>query len=300
MMPLMLCKLAGLITAMLLMAGEGRADLWKCTQRDGSVLFRDGRGPGCQQVGTLPELQSTRLPIASGRAEDNPAQSAAQEVSTPPKAVTQPVSSRLFSPVSRTIPSLYYNSLSSAAQGRGWSLAQKGDIAIVQIDVSYLPAGNGPLVTTDHHFLGEMRSAFAAAVLASAKAVRYDPRYLRAQMTMPTGSILHARDKVDGPSAGIAFAVAVTSALLGDPLRTDICMSGTIEPDLRVGRVGALEHKIDGCHRLPNFQELLVPAGQSTFALTEKGVARSIKVTEVATLAEAYEITTGQSLRPAQ
>ena len=100
-------------------------------------------------------------------------------------------------------------------------------------------------------------------------------------------------------SAGAAWAVAVAAALLGDPVRTDVCISGTIDTNLVVGPVGGLEHKIEGCHMMRNIREMLLPAGQNTFAITDKGMARSIKVTEVGTLAEAYEIMTGRPLRSA-
>jgi predicted S18 family serine protease len=77
-------------------------------------------------------------------------------------------------------------------------------------------------------------------------------------------------------------------------------MSGTMGLDLKVGPVGGLEHKIDGCHMLRNFRELLLPAGQSTFAIKDKGLSRSIKVTEVSTLDEAYQIATGRDIRAFQ
>ena len=66
------------------------------------------------------------------------------------------------------------------------------------------------------------------------------------------------------------------------------------------GPVGGLEYKIEGCHMLRDFRELLLPAGQNTFTIKDKGLSRSIKVTEVATLAEAYQITTGRELRAFQ
>jgi predicted S18 family serine protease len=94
--------------------------------------------------------------------------------------------------------------------------------------------------------------------------------------------------------------VAVASVILGDELRQDLCFSGTINEDLSIGPVEGLEQKIDGCRLLRRFRELMVPAGQKTFALVERGMAQSIVVTEVSTLAEAYEIATGQPLRPAQ
>jgi predicted ATP-dependent protease len=186
-------------------------------------------------------------------------------------------------------------------RAKGWNIPNKGDIQILQVNVSYRPAGNGPALTTDHHFMEGARQALAVAVMAAARATQYDPRFLTVHLTMPmVAGSFHTGTRVDGPSAGAAWAVAVTSALLGDPLRSDVCFSGTIDENLVVGPVGGLEHKIEGCHLFPQFHELLLPAGQQTFAITDKGMARSIKVTEVSTLAEAYEVVTGQPLRPAQ
>jgi ATP-dependent Lon protease len=211
------------------------------------------------------------------------------------------LSSRPFAPASRSIPALSYRDLSSGMRAKGWNIPNKGDIQILQVDVSYRSAGNGPSLTTDHHFMEGSRQALAVAVMAAAEATQYDPRFLTVHLTMPmVAGSFHTGTRVDGPSAGAAWAVAVTSALLGDPLRSDVCFSGTIDKNLVIGPVGGLEHKIEGCHLFPQFHELLLPAGQQTFAITDKGMARSIKVTEVSTLAEAYEVVTGQPLRPAQ
>lgn len=273
------------------------AGLWKCVQDDGTVLFSDGGGAGCREMNALPELQSARTSTERGRVE--PQAKIENVAPAVPKRTTQALSSSPFASATRTIPSLSYHDLPASMRARGWSLPNKGDITIVQFEVAHLPGGNGPQISTDAHFKGEARSALGTAVLAAAKASRYDPRFLQVRMTMPIGSIFMAGVRVDGPSAGVAWAVAVASALLGDSLRPDVCLSGTMDMQLRVGWVGGLEHKIEGCHILPNFREMLLPAGQNTFAITDKGMARSIRVREVATLAEAYEITTGQPLRPA-
>ncbi len=273
------------------------AELWRCTQADGVVLFRDSGGAGCREMNALPELQSARTPTLSG-ANESPLKNESL-VPALPKRVMQPLSSYPFVATIRVIPSLSYHDLPAHMRAQGWSMPNKGDIMMVQFEIAHLPTGNGPQLSTDEHFKGEARRALSTAVLAAAKATRYDPRFLQVRMTMPTGSILHAGLRVDGPSAGAAWTVAVTSAILGDPLRSDVCLSGTIDLHLLVGWVGGLEHKIEGCHILPSFHEMLLPAGQNTFAITDKGMARSIKVTEVGTLAEAYEIMTGHPLRPA-
>ena len=282
------------------LAGEQTvgAGVWRCPQADGTVRFSDAGGPGCKEMSGLAEVPSVKRPGGLEALESPPAPSPGAPAHAVPSRPHSALSAKPFAPSGRTIPTLYYTNTSADLQAKGFTLANKGDIAMVQIDVSFLPQGNGPVIATDHHFLGEAREALGHAALAAANAVRYDPRYLSVRMTMPMESILHAQERVDGPSAGVAFAVAITAALLGDMVRTDVCMSGTILPDMRVGPVGGLEDKIDGCHRLPNFHELLLPTGQNTFAITQKGLARSMKVTEVATLAEAYELATGQLLRP--
>ncbi|ULA63484.1 MAG: Lon proteolytic domain-containing protein [Nitrospira sp.] len=279
-----------------MLADQSLANLWKCKQADGNILFSDRGGAGCQEVGSLPALQTAptqtvTAPLESRKTRDEVPQTSIRKIS-------RPLSSRPFEPSSRTVPNLYVTRMAPDLAAKGWHRPNQGDIALVQIDLEHWDAGNGPYLGTDHHFRNVPRQTFVVAVLAAAKAVDYDPRFVRAQLTMPVGSLLHAGEQIDGPSAGAAWAVAVAAALLGDPVRTDVCISGTIDMNLVIGPVGGLEHKIEGCHMMRTIHEMLLPAGQNTFAITDKGMARSIKVTEVRTLADAYEIMTGRSLRP--
>ncbi len=287
----------GVVSASLLLPDGSHADLWKCKQADGTILFSDRGGAGCQEVNSLPALQTA--PVQAAPAPIEPVKKRDEAAPAPVRKISQPLSTRPFEPSSRTVPNLYVTRMAPALAAKGWSRPNQGDIALVQIDLAHWAAGNGPYLGTDHHFRSVPRQTFAVAVFAAAKAVNYDPRFLQVQLTMPVGSILHAGEQIDGPSAGAAWAVAVAAALLGDPVRTDVCISGTIDTNLVVGPVGGLEHKIEGCHMMRNIREMLLPAGQNTFAITDKGMARSIKVTEVGTLAEAYEIMTGRPLRSA-
>jgi hypothetical protein len=51
------------------------------------------------------------------------------------------------------------------------------------------------------------------------------------------------QNKVDGPSAGGAMAVALRAALLGKPIRQDVVMTGTISQGGRIGDVGGVIEK---------------------------------------------------------
>jgi predicted S18 family serine protease len=136
--------------------------------------------------------------------------------------------------------------------------------------------------------------SFQTAVLAAAQAVGYPAEYIEANINVlraPSGAI-------DGPSASGIFAVSIAAAILGDTLRSEVCMTGTIAPDLAIGAVGRVTEKIVGCAEA-KAQEMIIPRGLDSFELTTKALGYNITVTEVSTLAEAYERVTGKPLRSA-
>jgi hypothetical protein len=276
---------------------QAQEELFRCKQADGSIKFSDHGGPGCRKGEYKADVQVLeREPSSSEPADafsNQPDAGLAPAPAAKPRKSSQP-----FPAATRSIPSLAVRDLPPQLKAQHMSIPNKGEITIVQLAVSHLPAGNGPKFSADAHFQGEARLALDAAAYAAAKAVQYDPKYLNVELTLPVGFSMLQGVRVDGPSAGVAWTVAIASAILGDPLRSDVCLSGTMGPDLKVGPVGGLEHKIEGCHMMRDFRELLLPAGQNTFAIKDKGLSRSIKVTEVSTLAEAYQIVTGRDLRP--
>jgi hypothetical protein len=292
----------GLVLSGPLLASS-QEELFRCKQKDGTIAFSDHGGPGCRKgefkgdIQVLERDATPRTPATTPPAASRSAEAVPIPVPARPERT---LSAQPFSSVTRSVPSLAVRDLPPQFKARGMSIPNKGDITMVQLAVSHLPAGNGPRFSADAHFQGDARAALDAAARAAAKAVQYDSRYLQVVLTLPVGFTLLQGVQVDGPSAGVAWTVAIVSAILGDPLRSDVCLSGTMGLDLKVGWVGGLEHKIEGCHMMREFRELLLPAGQNSFTITDKGMARSIKVTEVATLAEAYQIATGRELRAFQ
>lgn len=278
---------------------QAQTELFRCTQPDGSIKFSDQGGPGCRRGEFKADVQRIdREPPPAPPAAPAPDRPSAPPIA--PTNVAPKKSSQPFAAATRSIPSLAVSDLPPELKAKGMSIPNKGDITLVQLAVSHLPAGDGPKFSADAHFRGDARTALDMAAYAAARAVQYDPKYLKVELTLPVAFSALQGVQVDGPSAGVAWTVAIVSAILGDPLRSDVCLSGIMGLDGKVGPVGGLEHKIEGCHMMRNFRELLLPAGQNTFAITDKGTSRSIKVTEVATLAEAYQIVTGQELRTVQ
>lgn len=77
---------------------------------------------------------------------------------------------------------------------------------------------------------------------------------------------------VGGPSAGAALTIATISAILKKPVRKDVVITGTIEENGLIGRVGGVLEK--GIAAAKNNAKLfLVPRGQAKIVAYEKKVS---------------------------
>lgn len=66
---------------------------------------------------------------------------------------------------------------------------------------------------------------------------------------------------VEGPSAGAALAVATVAAIENKKLPSDVMITGTIDPDGTIGRVGGIAEKAK-IAKLAGVKTFLVPEGQ--------------------------------------
>jgi predicted S18 family serine protease len=97
----------------------------------------------------------------------------------------------------------------------------------------------------------------------------------------------------EGTSASSAVAVGILAAWRGDSIKSDVALTGKIMPDGQIEPVGALLVKIETAARA-QFKTILVPRGQLDQADWDPQLATrwNIKVIEVATLEEAYQLMT--------
>jgi hypothetical protein len=262
----------------------GLAETWVCSRAGQSDLYTDREYPGCRQLGEAKTYSPLQISPSSRP--------------THPMVIRPPVSGTV-TPHSPSPPHsrkpLPFAEVSMPLPVLGVTQAKTGFITgawaglVAQLIVAYKADGKGPEVIPDSNMMPVSVHSLWTAVAAASKAVGYDPRYLSVRLLVPM--------PMDGPSAGGIFAVGIAAALLGDSIRQDVCMSGTIEPDLEIRPVGGLVDKMGACRDLRK-TTMIVPDGLDNSHLSFTGAERSIQVIQVYSLSEAYSAVTGQALRP--
>ena len=102
--------------------------------------------------------------------------------------------------------------------------------------------------------------------------------------------VLEGATPKEGPSAGIAMATAVVSALTGRPVRGDIALTGEITLRGRVLPIGGVKEKLLAAHQAGITRVILPEANEANLEDVPEAILNDLEVTTVKTLREVLEV----------
>jgi len=102
--------------------------------------------------------------------------------------------------------------------------------------------------------------------------------------------VLEGATPKDGPSAGIAIATAVVSALTGRPVRGDVAMTGEITLRGRVLAIGGVKEKLLAAHQAGIHRVLLPKDNEANLEDVPDAVLEELDVTAVRSFAEVLAV----------
>jgi len=173
---------------------------------------------------------------------------------------------------------------------------QTGIVHYIVLQIDKDPRRGGPTVQFNEINFGggsivseDWKDGIRQAVAAATKAVGEDGREWVITVKNRSYNAL-----TEGTSASSAVAVGLVAAWRGDRIKSDVALTGKIMPNGQIETVSALPVKIEAAARA-QFKTILVPRGQLDTAewdLSQLATRWNIKVIEVATLEEAYQLMT--------
>ncbi len=102
--------------------------------------------------------------------------------------------------------------------------------------------------------------------------------------------VLEGATPKDGPSAGIAIATAVVSALTGRPIRGDVAMTGEITLRGRVLGIGGVKEKLLAAHQAGISRVLLPEANEANLEDVPAEILAELEVTIVKDFGQVLEV----------
>ncbi len=178
------------------------------------------------------------------------------------------------------------------ATGLAWTQAG-GEVLYVEAS---LLEGKGELIITGQ--LGEVMQESARAAVSYARSRRQEFGLKKSffdsldiHIHVPAGAI-----PKDGPSAGIAMATALISALTSRPVDTYVAMTGEITLRGRVLPVGGLKEKSIGAVRAGIKTVIIPEKNRNELEEIPKSVKRRIRFVPVRSIDEVIDIAIGKEL----
>jgi ATP-dependent Lon protease len=159
----------------------------------------------------------------------------------------------------------------------------------LSVEVTLMP-GKGQLILTGQ--LGNIMQESAKAALSYVRSLAGPLRLSRVSALKDRDMHIHVPEGAipkDGPSAGIAMATAVASALTGRRVRKDLAMTGEITLSGRVLPIGGLKEKVLAAFR-EGVRTVLFPDGnRKDLEEIPRDVQKEIKLVPVSTMRDVLQ-----------
>jgi ATP-dependent Lon protease len=157
------------------------------------------------------------------------------------------------------------------------------------IEVAMLK-GKGKYILTGK--LGEVMQESAQAAMSYIRSIA-EKYHIKSQFFKDKDFHIHVPEGAipkDGPSAGIALAAALASAVTGLPVKKDVAMTGELTLRGRVLPIGGLKEKLVAANR-ENIKTVLFPEGNKKDLIDiPKNIQREMKLVPVKTMDDVLKI----------
>ncbi|MBL8255421.1 MAG: endopeptidase La [Pseudoxanthomonas mexicana] len=168
---------------------------------------------------------------------------------------------------------------------------------LLQIEVALVPGKGGMLLTGQlGDVMKESGSAALSVVRSRAVSLGVDAEFLQKQdvhLHVPDGAT-----PKDGPSAGIAMATALVSALTRNPVRSDVAMTGEITLRGRVTAIGGLKEKLLAALRGGITTVIIPDENKKDLADIPSNVTEGMKIVPVKWIDEVLDLALERPLAP--
>lgn len=141
---------------------------------------------------------------------------------------------------------------------------------IMRIYARFIEGSGNILIATTPKIGIDLQTSAETAFKVAQKASNFNASSLDCILTVAANRSI---DVADGPSAGAAITILLYSMFLDLTIRKDIVITGTIQKDGRIGKVGGMVEKATAAAEM-GATRFLVPEGQTTTVIYVRKITR--------------------------
>ncbi|MFH1332205.1 MAG: S16 family serine protease [archaeon] len=153
---------------------------------------------------------------------------------------------------------------SSEAKAKVLAVSPQGEGIVGDVTVEITPGDGKVLINTNPFVEPDTQYSAVTSVEIAKEITQTDLKDKNVLIDFDINGIV-----LGGPSAGAAMTIATISAIENKPVKEGVAITGTIEVDGSIGKVGSLIEKGDAAAD-SGYEIFLIPAGQKTFTYYQK------------------------------